>query len=185
MTESTSQHLQSEWEEIMAAAKDPAMFEPLYVRYFDKVYRFVFKRVLDEDLCGDITSTVFINAMQNIGKYSFKGFPFSAWLYRIAMNEVAQHYRRSSKQRIVSIDDQGIKTLTIEMSEGDSEMERNLERLKTTMQKLSKDEIDLLELRFFSKLAFAEVAEILDITENNAKVKTYRLLDKMRKLMGG
>ena len=61
------------------------------------------------------------------------------------------------------------------------DLDINLKLLKNVIQDLKPSEVELLELRFFEKRPFKEIANILDITENNAKVKVYRLLQKMKK----
>ena len=50
-------------------------------------------------------------------------------------------------------------------------------------QELPEDELQLIEMRFFEKRSFKEIGEILEITENNAKVKTYRILEKLKKII--
>nr|MDQ3072000.1 sigma-70 family RNA polymerase sigma factor [Bacteroidota bacterium] len=57
------------------------------------------------------------------------------------------------------------------------------ERLLQSLQQLEENELQLVEMRYFEKRPFREIGEILDITENNAKVKLYRVLDKLKKLV--
>ena len=90
----TEKQMQNEWIEVQAAQKNPASFRTLYDRYYESIFRFIFKRSADETLSADLTSQTFLKAMQKIDKYVFKGVPFSAWLFRIASNEVAQHFRK-------------------------------------------------------------------------------------------
>lgn len=90
--------MQEEWLEIQAAQKEPARFRPLYNRYYEPIFRYLYQRTIDEDLTADLCSQVFLKAMQRLGEYTFMGVPFSAWLYRIAANELAQHYRAAQKK---------------------------------------------------------------------------------------
>ena len=116
-------------------------------------------------------------------KYKYKGVPFSAWLYRIASNEVNQFFRRNQKNRVVSLEDQNVHQLKEEFELEDKKaLEFNLNVLQEVIQLLKPAEVELLELRFFEQRPFKEIGEILDMTENNAKVKVYRLLQKMKKL---
>ena len=94
--------LQAEWQEIQAAQRDPAQFRPLYTRYFDPIFRYVFRRTADENVTADLCSQVFLRAMQKLHEYEYRGVPFSAWLYRIAGNEIAQYYRSVQRSRVVS-----------------------------------------------------------------------------------
>jgi len=171
--------LSDEETEIVLAQQDPAQFRPLYNRYYQPIFIFILKRVESEALAADICSEVFLKALTNLPKYEMRGFPFSSWLYRIASNEINTFYRKQKKNRVVSITDAGIHSLFEELDEG--EAQENLLMLKKIMGELDETSIQLIELRFFEKRSFKEMGEILEITENNAKIRTYRLLAKMRK----
>lgn len=167
-----------EWAEIQAARRDPVHFRPLYDRYFEAIFRFVFRRTADEELSADLCSQVFLKALQKLDSYQFKGVPFSSWLFRIASNEIAQHYRQSRKNRVVSADDTDLSDMIDEMEEGDQEV--HLQNLTKVLDTLNDKDLQLIELRFFEQRPFREIAEILDITESNAKVKTYRILERLK-----
>lgn len=167
-----------EWAEIQAAQRDAAMFRPLYDRYFESIYRFIFRRTADEELAGDLCSQVFLKAMQKLDTYQFKGVPFSSWLFRIAANEVAQHYRQTQKTRVVSTDDTDLSDMMDEMEENDDEL--HLNNLTKVLDTLDLKDLQLIEMRFFEQKPFKEIAEILDMTESNAKVKTYRILERLK-----
>jgi RNA polymerase sigma-70 factor, ECF subfamily len=171
--------LEQEQRIIEASKKDSQAFEPLYVKYYEPILKFVYKRVEGLDDCRDITSIVFTNALGNISKYKHMGFPFSSWLYRIAVNEINMFYRRSKKARIISLNDNGIKSMA---SESDGVDEELYTALKTSLLHLSEDELLLIELRFFEERPFAEIGEILEISEGNAKIRTYRVLDKLKSI---
>ena len=83
--------VKSERELINLAKKNSKYFEPIYKKYHEQIFRFVYQRLNNEDDAADITSQVFLKALLNLEKYEFRGFPFSSWLYRIALNEVNQH----------------------------------------------------------------------------------------------
>lgn len=177
-----SEHqIQDEWEDIKQAQLNPLKFDVLYERYYNPIFVFVYRRVNDEDVCADITSQVFFKAMVSIKKYIFKGLPFSAWLYRIAFNEINLYFRSNKADRFVSIEQSGIASIINETHEDNNEVV--YQKMMLAIQKLKKEELELVELRFFEKHSFAEIAEIMNITENNAKVKVYRILDKIKKLM--
>lgn len=79
---------QVEENEIIEAAKnDPVQFKPLYEKYFKRIFLFVYHRVEDRDITADLTSQIFLKAMQRMHQFKFRGLPFSSWLYRIAINE--------------------------------------------------------------------------------------------------
>lgn len=144
----SQQDIQEEWQEVRAAQRDPAQFRVLYHRYYEPIFRFVYKRTVDEVLTADLTAQVFLKALQNLDRYSFKGVPFSAWLFRVASNEISQYYRNQQKNRVVTLEEERVKDLE-EAYEDKAQLEVDLQTLQEVMQDLNEDEMQLLELRFF------------------------------------
>ena len=177
----TRTEMEAEWVEIQAAQRDAARFRPLYERYYEQIFRFVHRRVDREALAAEICSDIFLKAMQKIGSYTFRGVPFSAWLYRIASNEVTQHFRRNAKNRTISTDDVSLGHLAEETAPEENPQRR--EKLLQCLDGLREKDLQLVEMRFFEQRPFKEIADILDITESNAKVRTYRVLDRLKKRM--
>lgn len=176
--------MEAEWLEVQAAQRNPAYFRPLYDRYYTPIFRFIYKRTADEELTADLCAQTFLKAIQKLADYEYRGLPFSSWLYRIATNEVTQHFRTVQKNRVVTIEEQAFHLMAEEASnEYEETFALNLSKLQEVIQQLEDDDVRLLELRFFEQRPFAEVSEIMGITENNAKVKTYRLLQKLKKMM--
>jgi RNA polymerase sigma-70 factor, ECF subfamily len=75
------------------AKVDADAFGELYDHYFAQIYRFVYSRVREQDAAEDVTSEVFFKALRAIHRYKPSGHPFSAWLYQISVNAIADHYR--------------------------------------------------------------------------------------------
>lgn len=175
----SAERMQEEWLEIQAAQRDPALFRPLYTRYYEPVFRFVFRRTADEELTADICSQVFLKAIQRLSEYSFRGVPFSAWLFRIASNEVAQFYRHQQKNRVVSAEESQIGDMAEEIESEDNEALRA--QLLVALDELKPGDMELIEMRFFEQRSFKEIADITGMTESNAKVKTYRILERLKK----
>lgn len=173
--------MREEYELIRAAQQNPRRFGVIYERYYEQMFLFIFKRVGNEDETADLCSQVFLKAMTNLKRYRFQGVPFSAWLYRIASNEVNQFFRNSKKQRMVSLESLSLKDM-IEEAEG-IPTEANVQRMVTALDSLSLEEIQLIEMRFFEKIPFKEIAVIFNLTETNAKVKVHRLLKKLNKML--
>jgi RNA polymerase sigma-70 factor (ECF subfamily) len=163
------------------ALQDMAHFRNLYEKYYESILRYIYQRVATKEEAFDITSQVFLNAMLNLKKYSFKGLPFSAWLYRIAMNEMNLLFRKNKNKRCINIDDTGLYNIIAELGNEQNEDKHTL--LTSLLASLPVDEYEYIQMRFFEKRAFAEIGQLLGITENNAKVKTYRIIDKLKQLM--
>ncbi len=178
----TKEQIFNESQIIEEARKDPGRFGILYEKYYRQIFVFVFRRTGDEDVAGDLVSDAFLKAMVALPKYESKGLPFSAWLFRIALNEVNMYYRKTSRERIVSIDQTNIGDMIAEAG-GEKESEENRQLVMKLLGTLSPEDMQFMELRFFEKRAFAEIGEILGLTENNAKVRTYRIIDKLKKVL--
>jgi RNA polymerase sigma-70 factor (ECF subfamily) len=165
---------------IERAKLNPAHFAPLYKKYHEVIFRYIFKRVDEEETAYDITSCVFIKAITNLPKYEYRGIPFSSWLFRIAKSELYQSFRDKKAQRTVSIDSMQLGRVMEEFQIDESEHKREV--LLKILPKLKDNQLQLIEMRFFEKRSFKEIGEILDLTENNAKVKTFRALLKLKEL---
>ena len=175
----TEKEVNSELAEIELAKKNPRNFEVLYNRYYEQIFRYLYSRVDNKHLASDLTSQVFYKAMLNIDNYSFKGVPFASWLYRIAFNEMNMYFRKDAKSRTVNIESHQIEGLFEEIEEELYSEEK--EKLVKVLASLSDERLSLIEMRFFEKRSFKDIADIMGITENNAKVKVYRTLDKIKK----
>ena len=165
---------------VLAAQQDRKKFSALYNKYFKEIFLFILKKTADETLAAELSSNTFMKAMVNLTKYRDMGFPFSSWLYRIASNEVYKYYRDNNKVQEVEINDRDAVTFL-----GELEIEDNTNHVNHLMKCLSEmkeDESDLIEMRYFEKLSFNEIGEVLGITGNNAKIKVYRAIDKLKKL---
>ncbi|MGD1848220.1 MAG: RNA polymerase sigma factor [Salibacteraceae bacterium] len=166
-----------EW--IEAAKSDPARFEPLYNKYHEAIFRFVYQRLNDQEQAFDVTSQVFLKALTNLHRYEFRGLPFSSWLFRIAISEVNKLFKQNKAKRTVNIDSLQLKGLLEEM-----ESDENEDRLRLMIDAiagLKPEELTLVEMRFFEQRPFKEIADILQLSESNAKVRLYRILERLRK----
>lgn len=177
----TSAQILDEADEIKAAQADPAKFEPLYNRYYSRILGFIYQRVDSKDDAYDITSQVFINALENLKKYKHQGLPFSAWLFRIAANELNKSFRKQKVRQAINIDDTQVSDVLHEVgSENTAETDG---RLMLALQKLDANELQLVEMRFFEKRPFKEISDILGINEAAVKARLYRLLERMKQLI--
>lgn len=170
--------LKDELRQIEIAKKDPRQFAPLYKKYHEAIFRYIYKRVDEEESAYDITSCVFVKALAGLHKYEFRGVPFSSWLFRIAKSELYQSFRDKKAQRTVSLDSVTIVQFIDDLNEDFSEEQRT--NLLNSLKLLKEHELQLIEMRFFEKRSFKEIGEILGLTENNAKVKTFRALVKLK-----
>lgn len=163
------------------AKRKPRKFKYLYEMFHNDIYYFILNRCHNEHTAADLCSQTFLKAMINLPKYEFKGLPFSAWLYRIAMNEINLFYRNSNKNRDVSIEESVLPELIEETEFQYSE--ESIDLLLESINELKEQEVELLELRYFEKRSVKEVSAILGMSESNVKTKTFRIIKKLSTLM--
>lgn len=176
----TDDRLNDEMLMIRLAKEDPKRFGPLYTKYHEQIFRYVYQRMDDEDLAFDVTSQVFVKAMKNLHKFEYRGVPFSSWLYRIAKSELYQAFRDRKARKTVNVESMHLFEMIEEMEEEDSST--NKKKLFQCLSLLKDDDLQLIELRYFEKRSYREIGEIVEITENNAKVRTFRALERLKKL---
>ena len=164
---------------VEASKIDPAKFEHLYNKYHEQIFRYVYQRMDDKDLAFDVTSQVFMKALLNIHKYQFRGVPFASWLYRIAKSELYQSFKESNAKRTVNIETTHVYEIMSEIDEGDNEALKA--QLIKEIAALPEKDLQLIELRYFEKRSYREIGQIIGLTENNAKVRAYRVLRKLQK----
>lgn len=176
----TREDIERELAQIRRAQENPQEFAPIYNRYYNEIFVYISKRIEDLDVVADITSRTFTNCLTNLHKFKFMGVPFSAWLYKIAINEVRLFFRaRKNYPRSISISENEFKELQEETIEDDQYGDA-YKILPQLLGHLSEAELQMIELRFFEKKSFKEIGFVMGLTEVNAKVKTYRILKKLK-----
>ena len=175
----SAESMEQELQIIKASKKDSAAFRPLYEKYHELIFRYIYQRGDDKEAAFDITQQVFVKALINLSRYTYKGVPFSSWLYRIAKSEVYKAIEKNKLQRTLNIDIDGLEELLHE-AEADEALIQKEKSLTVCMSQLQDADVQLIEMRFFESRAFKEMGQILEITENNAKVKVYRILKKLK-----
>jgi RNA polymerase sigma-70 factor (ECF subfamily) len=174
----TAEQIDSEEKLIKAAQDDPRKFEPLYKAYFQRIANYIYHRVEDKETAFELTSQVFYKALENLPKYKPMGVPFSAWLFRIAGNEMNQYFRKNKVQRTLSIDRDGLTELRGDIEENNQpEIDK---QLFDALQTLKEEDMELINMRFFEKRSFKEICDILDMNESACKMKLYRILEKLK-----
>ena len=140
---------------------------------------FIFKKLQDEDITGEVCSLTFLKAMSNLEKYEDRGFPFSSWLYRIASNEVNQYFRKNKKNITVEVNEHSLTEIVEELDIENKE--EQLALVLKAIEELPLEKSQLIELRYFEELSFKEIASIFAITEANAKMRIYRIIETIKK----
>lgn len=169
-----------------ASQGDSDAFSLLYELNVNRIYNYVFYRVGSEVDAEDITSRVFFRAFGHISNYVDKGVPFSAWLYRIAHNLIANWHRDNFRRHEVSLDEHIDLPQRIEQPESTLEQTQEIELLLKGIRNLPDDRQQLLVLKFTEHLSNAEIAVIMKKSEGAVKSLYHRSLaslkDEMKKI---
>jgi RNA polymerase sigma-70 factor (ECF subfamily) len=161
---------------ISQANLDAPSFGKLYDLYAPSIYRYILSRTGNIQDAQDITSQTFLKVLEKLSSYHHRGY-FSAWLFSIARSKYIDHFRMHNQEEklITKIDlESQTDVLSIVV---DRERLLNLDHI---LALLSDEELDLLRLRNVAELTFAEMAEILNRTEDATKKKYYRLLARLQ-----
>ena len=141
----------------------------------------------------DLASQVFLKAFKGLWRYRWQGVPFSAWLYRIATNEVRLHFRRGAKP-FLSLDqiseECGFEPIDPETLESEKlEAERKLQEyedflmIREKVLLLSLKYQDVIALRYFERKSVKEIAAILHKREGTVKSLLSRGIAKLKDLL--
>jgi RNA polymerase sigma-70 factor (ECF subfamily) len=168
-----------------AQQRDEQAFAQLYEEYFDKIYRYVTLKIGDRMEAEDITQQVFLNAIKAISSFKWRGIPFSAWLFRIAHNQVVDFLRRKSKRATTPLEE------SLVASNYDSqiydpqliaEQRLDIERLLVATRKLTPAQQEVISLRFAGELPIAQVAKIMGKSEGAVKALQHSAIVALRKV---
>ncbi len=153
----------------------------LYDEYFDRIARYIYVRIGDWNEGEDLAGEVFVKALESIKSYKERGIPMQAWLFKIAHNLVVDHLRKATKRKTVPID-----TVQIEAGEDPAsiaEKSIEIERVNEAMQKLTLEQREVVQLRFFGGLSSKEVGAILRKSDGAVREMQHAAIEKLRGLL--
>ncbi len=164
-----------------AQRHDQEAFAQLYERYFDKIYRYIALKIGNRVEAEDMTQQVFVNALHSISSYKWRGFPFSAWLFRIAHNQMVDYFRKKTRQPTVSLNE----SLAVSGSNPQKTVEQkmNVEQLVVATRKLTPAQQEVILLRFAGELPIAQVAKIMGKSEGAIKALQHSAIVALRKTL--
>ena len=164
---------------VEAAKADPSRFAALYEAHFERIYAFVVNRVRDRSVAEDLTAEVFRHALAAIGGFEWRGVPFSAWLYRIAANEIADHASKAARERGSITPGEPI----AEPIRDETERIEHRASLFRLVDGLPVDQRRVIVMRFAEERSIREVAESLGRSEGAVKQLQWRALETLRSRM--
>jgi RNA polymerase sigma-70 factor (ECF subfamily) len=172
------------------AKNDLSAFGELYDEYYPQIMGYVLKRTASVQVAQDIISEVFFKALKNLHKFRWRGIPFSAWLYRIANNEIANHFRKNGHRQL------GLEAVANSMAHAEPSPEAELLAaaadlkehqdfldLHANIAELATRYQEVIVLRFFESKKVREIGQILGKREGTVKSLLHRGLKELRRLM--
>jgi len=168
----------------LAAQGDREAFGVLYERYVERIYSYIYYRTGNPSDAEDLTAKVFFRAMHHIVNYRNLGLPFSAWLYRIAHNLVANWHRDNNRRKEIPLDESLFGYHQGEHPESELLHLEERERLLHVIRSLPDDRQQLLILKFVEHLSNSEIGQVMGKTEGAVKSLYHRTLLVMRDNFG-
>ena len=173
-------HEESDSELIAQAKEDPEAFGLLYERYVGRIYNYIYYRTGNHQDAEDLTARTFYRALKHLPRYADRGAPYSAYLYRIAHNAVANWHRDNSRRQIISIDELVMRTLKRKGPASLAQKHEEQALLLQAARRLAPDRQQLLILKFVEQMRNAEIAEVMGRTEGAIKSLYHRTLVALR-----
>lgn len=164
----------------LAVDGDNDAFGILYERYVDRIYNYVYYRTGNVYDAEDLTERVFLRALRHIGNYNDRGLPFSAWLYRIAHNLVANWHRDNSRRKEIPLNDGILAPQKNDHPEDELLRMEEQDRLLQVIRYLPPERQQLLILKFVDHLSNAEIGLVMGRTEGAVKSLYHRTLLAIR-----
>ena len=165
---------------LQAQAGNSEAFGQLYDAYMERIYRFVYFRVEDQQTAEDITSQVFLKAWSNLDRFQFSRTPYLAWLYTIAHNAVIDHYR--TRKVNTALDDVQLSQPDhSEAVENEIDLTVEMQSVKSALQTLTDDQQKVLTLKFIEGMSNNEIARHLGKREGAIRALQMRGLQALAK----
>lgn len=177
-----------------AQQRDEAGFDVLIGAYGPRLFGYLARLTGSRQRADDLLQEVFVRVVRRIGDYEHDG-RFDAWIFRIATNVARDHVRLSKRRRHIDGADAGsqdngeaIRRVADHHGgppDAASEARDELDRLQEAMATLSPGEREVICLRHFSGMSFAEIAELMGTPIGTALARAHRGLGRLRALMDG
>jgi RNA polymerase sigma-70 factor, ECF subfamily len=131
-------------------------FAACYDNFAERIYHYIYFRMMDEQKAEDLTSQVFLKVWENKDYFKRTGAPFISWLYTIARNAVIDDYRTSKPT--VAFED-GIRLESDQPTPAEEcELHLETELLHAAMHSLTEEQQQVVTLKYMDGLTTEEIA---------------------------
>ena len=143
---------------VRAKAADHQALTTIYERYSPAIYRYIYYRVGDAEMAEDIRADVFVRMLEGMGRYEDRGWPLSAWLYRIAHDRTIDTLRRRRSRPQLPLE---AWNGTEDGPETTFDVQLDREELHRTIDQLTDDQRLVIRMRFLQEMTVQEVADAM------------------------
>lgn len=167
---------------------DESSLSMLIKRHKQRIYSFIYSKVLDRDITEDVFQDTFIKVINTLkrGAYNEEG-KFLPWVMRIAHNLVIDHFRKNN--RMPKFDNSGEFSIFSVLSDGDLNAEKKIiktqveEDVRRLIEELPEDQKQVLVMRMYNDMSFKEISEKTGVSINTALGRMRYALINMRKII--
>lgn len=156
---------------------DADAFGALYRHYADAVYAFVWSKTHHRETAEDLTAQTFTKALEHIASLTAAANAFRPWVYTIARNTVIDHYRTHRQHS--DIDDAWDLASTDDVAR-DAAARMQLARVRELLEGMDQVQRDVVLLRVWSDLPYADIAAVVGRTPEHCKVIFSRVAKRLR-----
>lgn len=163
-----------------AKRRSPSAWAEIYDQYHHRLFKYCYFRTANEATAADLASRVFLEALEGIDRYTYRGKPLLAWLYRIARNLVSDHHR-SRERETAALEQQA--AVIAQQGGGEFAQVADRQDLVVAIRQLTEDQQQVVVLRFFCDYTTAEIAAAMDKSERAVYSMEVRALATLRRLL--
>jgi RNA polymerase sigma-70 factor (ECF subfamily) len=166
-----------------ACRGDQQALADIYDWYMPRIYRYAVARLGNSVDAEDLTEEVFLKMLGAIGNFRWKDVPFSSWLFRIAHNHIASHFRSSAQRGGATV---GIPEDMVDRRHDFAsalELQMQIEDVRRATELLPDAQREVIALRFVVGLSITETANVLGKREGNVKSLQHKAVAKLQKML--
>jgi RNA polymerase sigma-70 factor (ECF subfamily) len=168
---------------VLAARTDKEAAAQLYEKYYRPIFRYIYRSTLNHSSTEDLTSNVFLSAFRHLGSFRWRRIPFSAWLYRIATNEVRMYFRRQTRVNLSSLEGTATELPGAASPEDDLVALEQYQVLHRALLELRPKFRTAIILRYFERKPVAEIAVITNRSVGAVKSRLHRGLAELQEIL--
>lgn len=172
---------EQKWIEKLKKKQRSKEADRLISKYYDEIYVYAYKQILDKDLAMDLTQEIFISMLRSISLYDSEKAAFRTWLYKIASNKIIDYRRSRQSRELLSFDEESFDVPVEPDFERALENSEIIAKIEEFVSSFDSANQEIFRLRVFGEYTFAEIAKIAAMPEASVKTCYYRMIKKIRK----